>query len=755
MELKSKYFSSLTELIYEKDRVKQKHEERRSREEIVLDFYNGKPIMSEGDAEDENLGDITNHLMGYSNMQTLETKLYSIWSTSNKIVDVDVLVGKDVEETERFSDMINHYLNKAIFSTPRFGSFWRSVAGEIAISGRVACVYREDKDWCPSVQPNMMLPDSMGTDASEATYAFIPRDMTISDLENLLDDEPSEDDDEETKEIDAAISDGTVTNNSVIKALIKTIEDNISTDNNDSNSTKTLKEKREATNTDKPITGDKTSVTVWYYYETRYDSDAKSKVVDVTMFTEDFRSTGEDPIQSIIAYLPAHYERTPSWMHLIVIDASIGGEKRFSTAKGIGEISYNSDVDAEEFLNRIMEGEKIRAVPRMRRREGGSVDELLGWNIHEDSIIPDSLESVKLEGSSNLAGALSLLQRNSSSITGSSVSNTGQGQELRQQAVERQGNNASTQSSRISDLYKSLDILMAEITRRFFKGDIDGGSPGYNEIMWFRKMMKEKKVPIEQLASEEFGFFEKIEVKSVRSSTSGESDSDLRAAQMLMSNLGNYPPAVRPILIRRFTTLITGDPEFSDRLVELLPKITSAQRVTAESEFEQIARDATLGLTTPIGADDIHQEHAPTHIKHLAVIVQASEFAPWTRREALHFGAIQQHAQLHIDELLLNNTSLAEGQALSQEMANVVSQADGLLADLVAREGEDAQGTDEMGDAERAHDIQIKEREQTRKDTDTASTITQRKERQESINRKGDQDFLLRNEQQKNAEAKQ
>lgn len=752
MELKSKYFTSLTELIYEKDTIKRKHEERRSREAIVLDFYNGKPIMSEGDAEDEQLGDITNHLMGYSNMQTLETKLYSIWSTANKIIDVNVLEGADAEETERFSDLINHYLNKAIFSTPRFGSFWRSVAGEIAISGRVACVYREDADWCPSVQPNMMLPDSMGSDSSEATYAFIPRDMTIADLENLKggDDDATDED----KEIDEVLSDGTQTNDKVIDQLIKSIEDDIVQDNNDTNKDN-LKEKRNATNTDKPTDGDKTTVTVWYYYEARFDEEAGSKVIDVTIFTDKFRTTGDEPQQSIVAHLPAHYDRPPAWMHLIVIDASIGGEKRFSTAKGIGEISYNSDVDAEEFLNRIMEGEKIRAVPRMRRTEGGDMDKLLQWNIYEDSIIPEGLEPTRLEGSSNLAGAMSLLQRNSSSITGSASANTGQGQELRQQAVERQGNNAATSNSRTSDLYKSLDILMEEIARRFFTGEIKGTSPGYNQVMWFRKMMQKKGVPIEKLAEEEFGFFESIEVKSVRSSISGESDSDLRSAQLLMNNLNNYPPALRPLLVRRFTTQITGDPEFSERMVELMPKITSAQRVTAESEFEQIARDSTLGMTTPIGADDIHQEHAPTHIKHLTVIIQDAQFAPWTRREALHFGALQQHAQLHIDELLLNNTSLAEGQALAQEMANVVSQADGLLADLVAREEAEAQAAQSQGDANKAHELELKAREQDRKEADTISTIEQRTKRQDSIDRKGDQDFLLRKDQQTTAAANQ
>lgn len=742
MKIKSKFFSSITELIYEKDSVRKKHQERKEREEVVADFYNGKPIMSEAEADESQLGDITNHLLGYQSMQQIETRLYSIWSTSNKLIDVNITEGEDADQIERDTDLVNEYLNRAIYSTPRFGNFWRAVCGELALHGRAACLYKDDNDWCPAVEPMLMLPDSAGSQASEVPYAFLPRDMSISDLKHLMEhaDDKKEELTDKEREIDAVFGGGYKINSKAIQTLIDTIEENIKSDNNDSNPDRD-KSRRKRTDTDEVDRGDKTTLLVWYYYELRFDEEAEQTVVDVTVFTDTPNASGSEPNHKILAYLPGFYERPEAWMHLITMDASIGGNKLFSTAKGIAEISYNSDIDAEELFNQLIEGEKIRAIPRMQETEASNTEELLGWDLHNDTLVPKSLTPVRLEGSSNLAGALNLMQRNSSSITGSGISNTGRGQELRQQAVERQSNNAATQTSRTSDIFKNLDILCQEVYLKFCIHDVTDGGPGSQQVKWFRYKMKKLGVDIETLAERKFGFFENVKVRAVRSSSSGENDEDFRTAQLLMDNLGNYPAAVRPIIIRRLTTLITHDPEFADRLTEVLPKIQSAQRVTAESEFEQIARDASLGLETPIGADDIHQEHAATHIKHLMVIVQRAEFQPWTRQDATHFGGMQLHTQLHLDELLQNNTTVAEGQALLQQFNQIVSTADGLLADLNAREEEEARGG-AVNAAER--ELQLKEREQARKEADTQSTIDQREQRQNGIDRKADQDFTLR-----------
>jgi hypothetical protein len=282
------------------------------------------------------------------------------------------------------------------------------------------------------------------------------------------------------------------------------------------------------------------------------------------------------------------------------------------------------------------------------------------------------------------------------------------------------------------------------MVRRFFVGKIDGGSPGYEEIMWFRKQMKARDIDLEVLAEQSFGFYDNIEVKIVKSSSTGEIDQDVAVAEQLMKNLGNYPAAVRPLIVKRFTTLLTGDPDFSDHLVELLPKVVSAQRVTAESEFEQIARDASIGVETPLGADDIHQEHATIHNKHLRVVLNRSLLRPWNREDAAHFAGIQLHQQKHIDEMMLNDTSRAEGEFLLREFEDLVAEGDKLLTSVSKAELE-ASGESEQ-EIERKLKImeqQRKERETLIKEADTRSVIEQRARRQADVRRKGDQQFII------------
>ena len=754
MKLKIDRFKDMRSLVAEKDEQRKQHEEWLKRQKELRAFYNGQPIMTEDDADEENLEEITNHLIGYSNMQVIETRMYSIWSTSNKFIDVDVIdEDLDIAERDEQSAHINKFLNRAIYKTSRFGAFCRSVAGEISMAGRAACLHREDSDWCPYVAPKLFIPDSVGTDVSDLTYAFTPVEMTYNQLEALLDDE----DDEMDEEDEEAVGNSVEVNVKVVRQLMETIDQQVAM-NDEQLSADSETENHEATNTDESSihSGNKTTVNLWKYFEVRYDEEKDAKVVDVLIFTDEFRTKGEEngksetlTTQEPVAYYPAYFERPNEFGHLIVIDASIGGDKRFSTAKGIAEITYNSDIDSEELLNRIFAGEKMRAMPRFQEGEGSDEDKLLGWNPEESTLVPKGLSEFRFGGGTGgLNNPLSLLRQNSSAQSGSAHSNTGRDGELRQQAVERQANNQATVISRTSDLFKSMEIISQEIVRRFFIGEVEGGSPGYEEIMWFRAQCKKKDINLERLAEQTFGFYDHIEVKVVRSSASGEIDHDLAVAERLMQNLQHFPAAVRPVIVRKFATLVSGDPDFADGLVELLPKIVSAQRVTAESEFEQIRRDALLGRDTPLGQDDVHSEHAEAHNRHLQVLINEGTVAPWTRSQAIHFAGIQEHQRKHIEEMLLTNASRAEGEQFLRQFQDLVRQGDELLQNVQRAELE------AEGKSEKEIELQLKIAEQQRKDRETAikeadtrSNIENRERRRQDVRRKGDQQFLVQKAQ--------
>lgn len=753
MELKIERFKDMRSLVAEKDEQRKQHDEWTERQKELRRFYNGQPIMTESDADEESLEEITNHLIGYSNMQVMETRMYSLWSTSNKFIDVNVIDEKlDLAVREDQSSTINYLLNKAIYKTTRFGAFMRSVAGELAMAGRVACIHKEDSDWCPSTAPKILIPDNVGTDASELTYFFTPVEFTYAQLESLLDQGPDDESDDDVD--DDAIDDAVEVNDVIVRQLMETIDQQL--DLNDTQmSADSDNERPSATNTDDVINkGNKTTVNLWKYYEVRYDEENDSKVIDVLIFSDEFRSKTEegdgtdddkDSTQESVAFYPAFYKHPSEWGHLIVSDASIGGDKRFKNAKGIAEITYNSDIDAEELLNRIFSGEKMRAMPRFQEGDGSDEDKLLGWNPEESTLVPKGLTEFRFGGGTGgLNNPLSLLTQNSSRQSGGGLSNTGRDQELRVQQQERQGNNQSTAFSRTADLFKSMEIIAHEIVRRFFVGEVEGGSPGYEEVMWFRALCKKKGIDLRRLSKRLFGFYENIDVRIVRSSATGEIDHDMRVAERLMQNLGNYPAAVRPLIVKKYTTLISGDPDFSDDLVALLPKIVSAQRVTAESEFEQISRDAAIGVATPVGEDDVHIEHIPTHNKHLRVVLNRNLTRGWTREDAVTFAGIQEHQMIHMREALENNASRADAEQYLREFQSLVNEGQKFLAEVERGELEQQGVTDQ----ELERQLQLREQDRKEMETqikmlDTQSNVENRVRRRDDVRRQSDQRFLV------------
>ena len=753
LELKSENFTSLSSLVNKKEDLRRNNSEWEARQEILNDFYNGRPLASEQVGDEENLEELTNHLIGYANLKTIEKRYYGLWASSSKLIDVNVVDPEmDVQDRDTTSEFINKYLNKAMRLSTRFGAFWKSASGELALAGRAACTFKEDSDWCPKTLPKILLPDNVGTDASELTYGYAPREMTKAQLESLLEgkvEKETEEDKEDEEALDDVMEDSVEVNEEVVRSLIATVFDQSDT-NNPQLSYGSENEDRPDTATDGVEQSNITTVNLWNYYEVRFDEDKERKVVDLMIFTDTFRKKdsegGEDvTTQEIVAYYSAYYDTPAEWMHLIVDDAAIGGQKKFATAKGTAEITYNSDADSEELLNRLYSGEKMRAIPRFQRSQDVDEDQLLGWDAEDSSLVPHGVSEFRLQGSTGgLREPLALMRQNAASISGASHSNSGRDGELRTQSLERQSQQQANRSVTEGDILKSLEVICREIVRRFFVAEVEVGSAGYEEIMWFRYFMEREGIDLDSLSETQFGFFVNIEVKVSRSSSSGAIDHDFAAAQSLMNNLDRLPAPMRNLIIKRYVSLVTNDPQFSDDLIELAPRIEAAQRVTAESEFGTIERDAALGVPTPTNLEDEHVSHARTHNKHLAYLISLSATRPWTRADAVTFAGVQVHQQQHIDEVLLNPASRADGEVLLREFEELVRQGEQLLRQVEQTELEQ-QGVDvaQMEVQLKLAEEQRKSRELELKEADTISIIGQREARQSDIRRQNDQRFLL------------
>jgi hypothetical protein len=672
MKHKSQWFKTPRALNEERNRLWGNMQTPRTREWMVRSFYNGLPTRTPEEAESDDSPDVVNHLMGYRNIKRYEDAIFSIYSGTNSMLEIKVDTG--VPESDTITGQrISRIINEAIYHSGKFENLWQSVSGELPLTGKAPLVFNR-RGWCPRLAPNLLLPENASPVAEDIPYAYAPYELTYTKL----------------KELEASVkgSESKFVDLATVKLLLGVLKEQI-----EGKGTATYSDKGKET-VENPLderifTDTRTSIKAWKYYEVYFDG--KKKVVSETLFTERINLTnsdnravikaGDDGEERIVSYIPKAFESPENWLHTLVVDSQIGGLKTYATARGLAEITYPSDTDAEELLNEQIAGDKLRARPKFRMTAEANPKQVASWRPHQDSMTPPGVESVQMFAAGNVLAPLQLLTQNTSRLTGSSVSNAGrEGGELRQQAVQRQGEDGSMQSNRMSAVHTPLDRLLAEIVRRFLTITNDPGGEGYNDIAWARQCLDKYQIPYKKLAEMEFGRFKWIKVRSARVIGSGDRESELFVADQMMKNIGEFDPQVRPLIRQKWLALVSHDPTLAEAMVRLPEVILSNQRVVAENEFDTILRRASIGSVLPVGVEDIHEDHAQTHLIDLqAFLTELSTRQP-TEMDLRRIAGGVDHITKHLQAMADMPSSAGAAKVFQQQLQQLVTAAEEIIA---------------------------------------------------------------------------
>jgi len=683
-KFKSEYFKSSEDLVRARNRARSNVRDRRNRLAIVRKFSNGLATMSEKEAEELGRTEITNHLTTYRSLQQQEGLFFSMVSTTNALCEITVDTDNPEQDAvvgQRMSEIINR---GAIHFKGKFANFWRKVAGEWVIAGGGPIVFPQTSGWLPELKPSMLFPPETDLDSDKVTFAFDPVELSVDDLKNLGESVKGDANYIEKKNIDR-----------LLKAIAEQIEEDRSLSIGSSEGDVDNSSVRDQTGGKSPRI---TSIPACWYYEVKYEDNGES-YVSATLFCENLQNLIKDAKDRdilnsmVLAYVDKAYESATDWLQLAVIDSEIGGVKTLDTVRGTAELVYPSAVDIEELLNLMLEGDKIRAKPKFAVATDMNADILAKWNAAADSFVPAGVTEMEFRGSTNaLQTPFAILSQNAAGLSAASVSNNGRGGELRQQAVERQRNNGILQNNQVSDAYNHLDSLLENVVHRLLTMKVTPGCEGYNEAKFIRKQLEEYGVNYKELAKREYGRFRYLKIRAVRTIGNGDRGQQIESADWLMSNIMAYPPESRPLIVHRATLLQTQDPDWTDRLVKVPQIIINSQKVTAENEFDTIARRAILGQTLPIGVDDIDQDHIPIHLMDLQALVASNQIRPWDQMSVLQFGGAVEHTGLHIQRLLGNPATNPEAKPFLQAFQQIVTEAQAIVTDLQEREEQQGGG---------------------------------------------------------------
>lgn len=697
MKHKSNYFDTAAKLLAEKNRLWDEDRPRRARERMIRFFYNGQPTTTPQAGVADDTPDIINHLVGYKNLQPIQDMMFSVYTSTNSLFEVSVDTGSP-ESDIKIGARISKAINKAIYRSGKFHTLWNSTCGEICLTGRAPWIF-ERNGWCPRIAQNLLVPEGSPALPGEIPYAFNPVELNYAYLERLKKSVKGE----EGKFVDLT----------TVTFLLKVLEAQIK---GESTATVVDNKSREI---NMGVTGngcatDKRSVIpAWEYFEVKCVGAKKELKVSRTLFTDRINSDGgkgvDDEVK-IVSYQPEAYNSPDEWLHAMVVDSQIGGVKNFSTAKGVAELTFESDMDSEHLLNELIAGAKQKARPKFKRGQGANNQAINAWNVAEDSMLPEGVDPVQISsgGSGDLNTSMALLGQNSSSLAGGTVSNVGREGELRQQALERQGRNASLHNNRMSSVYTSLDRVADEIVRRFLAAENTPGCADYNEIEWVRAQLNRQKIPFKDLAKREFGCFKYIEVRVSRVVGGGDREGELTVAEALMAQLANFAPEVRPMILQRWVALMTKDTSLAESLVTLPDLIINQQRVVGENEFDTMLRRAALGPQNggnlPIGADDVDEDHVPAHLLDLQAFLAESQYRSFNMLDIAGMMSVIDHINQHLNRMAQVPSSAGAGKVFTKALQQLIA----LAAPIVAKVQKDQAAQQQQLDPKTQMELTLK-----------------------------------------------
>lgn len=701
MSFESEYFKNATDLAEARRHASSKVESRRKDLEKIRRSSNGMALLTEEEAEEMGREEIVNHLLSYAKLLQLESMYKSMVTGTKSLAEIIVKTGNAEADMETGAT-VSRVINDGIFNFRRkFKNFWSKCAGEIVIAGGVPACYPDSFGWLPEVRPDMVFPPETDLETDQVPFCFAPVSFNLLDLEEMIRENEADDDNEDS-----------MVNIENLKKLAEILKDQPDDRLNAfpshrSNITRSTREDEDEESSD-------ATIDAWEYFEVKVDEDDGSLFVSKTIFVEQdsLRRSEEDTGKSfskklnkddeasdtlILTYDEKAFDNVFDWLAFVAVDSEIGGIKDISTMRGVAELTFDSSQDIEDLLNLMIQGDKIRAVPKMQLQDDANIGQIAKWDITRDLVAPKGLAKLDIDATtSHLQTPMSILDGGASAIAGAPTGMTGESGQLRVEALNQQQVTGNIQANRLGEAYDCLDMILEMIVYRVLMSEPEPGTDGYNEIKWTQEKLEEEGIDRKMLGERKYGRFRWIEVRAQRNIANGDRHSQIETAEWLMANLPQFAPQVRPIIIRLATQLRTQDPHLAETLVQIPKVILNQQKVIAENEYDLIERRSSIGQAVSVGADDIHQDHIPVHLKDMQTLLARHDIRPWDKDDVLTFTGLAEHLAEHLEILLGAKGTINEAAAALQDYQKLVNAAQGPVSEVEEREQQQEQGANSI-----------------------------------------------------------
>lgn len=647
--------------------------------QILANFYNGREIETEAEAEDDDVPGIVNHLFGYNGMNGFKLQIGAVYNSGDHIWSCKS-IGKDIPVPDRgtHSAEITGAIDQVIKKSRRYKGVHRNLSGDLVLHGRCVLMFMDMYDWCPRVT-HCYVPAKTEQLATSVPYAFVAGSIPYYELRDHL--RHAEENPDITR-WDAA----------ELKKLTEYMEKNGAlTVSNQKTDILHEQEQQAETQFDQMSVdmGTAMDLPVWYVFEVDHknpDLPVSQTIItryDVTETRREVKDT--KPANSVIFHHRNMFPRVENWIHPFFMDTEIGGESSWQSVTGIARLNYERDGDIEEFFNLAMDGAKDKMRTKWQVTDGASREKLQRFFSEKKDIVPEGVSAVEIKhdpGYQHAFNIINILRQLSKEDSGAGFTNLGQeGDELEIQAAERQQKAGFQVAARMDDVYESLDILGHEIVRRFLKADSSKGRTGFREIGEFRRIMEEKEIPLGLYSHvTETGELQNLEIKTSRAAGDGSETGKRVANQSMLSAIGLFAPEAQEMIKRRAVRDWTRDPDFAKELVPFKPKVDPDQVARARNENTAALSRGITGFIPEIAEDDLDLIHAPEHQNALDAHVMAGRVKGFfDQAEGAGFQSLATHQMTHIRRMQSADVNAEQANQLFGELQKQTREAEALI----------------------------------------------------------------------------
>lgn len=675
--VKNKYFTDWQDMIAEADQLVYEDALDSGDRSQISSFYNGRQSMSNAEADEQGINELTNHLFGYDSMAQAKAQIEAIYTRPQQVWTVN-LSGVPQQMQQKWSMAVSKNLNDVIKASGRLKPQIKSIAGDAVLYGRACAMFRDSYDWCPRLM-RPLVPRGTGTLAGDVPYAVVPSYLSLTELIRA----------QERHKRGAKRGLKSFWKGEALAAAIDTLQENVSKGNFIAADGRTQADEVEQDFQENKIMYSqyRTKLPVYYIYTGHPDEEGTpADLTILARYTPNQMASAAKAQSSLPTCLYERenlFDKADHWLHPFFVDASLDGEMTWHRVMGLGRLNYDNDVDVEEFFNEAMQGSKENLRRTFKVGQQGDWELIKRWNDGEyaSNLLPPGVDIAEMSKNPNFQYAfntMAMLQQQSHKNAGTSFgasSPPDSKKELQVQALERQGRNAETMGNRINDIYECFDRLGTEIYRRMLGETPLPLDDGYEEIVQFQRLCRNDGVPVEILRKLFEAGTSGTVVETNRTVGDGNQVKEQMVNSFLMQQIHIYSPEAQEIIKRRVTASLTRDYAFAEEVVPYDKKPDSNQVARANEENNSCINRGIGGYIPPYGADDVDAVHLQEHFGAMqAMLMKGKANKGWDMTDLAGFKALGSHSAGHIQRIAQNPQAKAMATKLMQTLQGLAKQ---------------------------------------------------------------------------------